>query len=87
MVFGFAKHPASWDSYREVYMSENYEEIKGIMSEKDLRFVLLTESIKKGVALEQWENAEPMSKMAREKFESEPFIKIYANEEAELYMR
>ena len=87
MVFGFAKHPASWDSYREVYMAENYEKIEGIMSENNLRFVLLTQSIKRGVALEQWENAEPMSKMAREKFKSEPFIKIYANEDGELYMR
>jgi len=87
LVFGFGGHLASWDSYREIYTSENYTGIEELMKEKNLSFVLLTDTTKEGVALLQWENADPMSEEAILKFEEEPFIRLYANSECDLYMR
>jgi len=87
LVFGFGGHLASWDSYKEVYASEDYTGIEELMNEENLTFILITDTLKDGVALLQWENAEAMSHEAALKFEREPFIKLYANEECDLYMR
>ena len=85
--FGFGGHPASWDSYKEIYVSGNASETVAFMKENNLSFVLLTDTIKEGVALVQWENAQPMTPDAVAKFEEGPFFKLFANGECELYVR
>ena len=53
--------------------------------DKRLDFVLITNKIQSGVTLKQWDPAEPMSDSAINKFDSEPFIKLYDNGDAKLY--
>ncbi len=87
LSFGLGDHLASWDSYKEIYVSENYDEIQELMQKENLTFVLLTDTIQEGVALLQWENAEPMTQESIQKFETSPFITLFDNGECQIYMR
>lgn len=93
MIYGFANLNASWDSAHDTLHSSTFEgcrdELEGLSTpsgEKEIDYVLLTDDIKSGAALLQWENAEPMSSNAQKKFESSPFIKVYESEKAEVYL-
>lgn len=50
------------------------------------RYVALSKEVRKHVALEQWEAAEGISDMAQAKFERAPFIRIFDNGEAQVYL-
>ena len=92
MVFGFAGLNATWDGAGKTLHAPSYaesrDEIAGLdtpSGEKPIDYIFLDDDIKEGVALLQWENAEPMSQEAQEKFEEAPFIKLYEAEGVEIY--
>jgi hypothetical protein len=91
MVFGYGDRNATWE-YGGVILEGDMGTAKGNLSgiktptgKKPVDYVLLTEEIKGGVALEQWENARPMSSEALAKFSEPPFTKVYDNGDAEIY--
>lgn len=92
MLFGFAGLNATWDEAGKTLHAPTYtecqDEIAGLdtpSGEKPVDYILLDEDIKEGVALLQWENAQPMSQEARDKFTKEPFIKLYESNGVEIY--
>jgi hypothetical protein len=92
MLFGFGNINATWDSAFNTLHSSSYEESKDEIQnvstpsgKKSINYVLLDEDIKEGVALLQWENAEPMSKEAQNKFKLAPFIKLYESNGVQIY--
>lgn len=92
MLFGFAGLNATWDEADKTLHSASYEEcrdeiesIKIPSGEKSVDYVLLDDDIKEGVALLQWENAEPMSLEAQKKFENWPFVKLYEANGVEVF--
>ena len=92
MIFGFANFNSSWEYAPNTLHGELVSEIQTELNQVNIPagklsidYVLITNAIKRGVALEQWSTAEPMSDNAIQKFETEPFIKIYDNGEARLY--
>ncbi|UCE36860.1 MAG: hypothetical protein JSW00_15340 [Thermoplasmata archaeon] len=92
MVFGFAGQNATWDAAIDTLHGSSYEECKDEIDnistpsgEKHIDYVILDDDIKDGVALLQWENAEPMRTQAWEKFEKWPFVKLYEANGVEVY--
>jgi hypothetical protein len=92
MLFGFADLNATWDGADKTLHGSNYtesqDEIAGLNTpsgDKPIDYILLDKDIKEGTALLQWENAEPMSQEAQEKFEKWPFIKLYETGGVEIY--
>jgi hypothetical protein len=92
MIFGFGGLNASWDAAQDTLHGETYEdfrdEIAGLRvpsGTKPIDYVLLDDDIKEGAALLQWENAEPMSQEARDKFQKWPFVKLYEADGVEIY--
>lgn len=92
MIFGFAEVNSSWEFTSDTLHGESLSEIEDELrntkvpaGEKSIDYVLITEAIKAGVALEQWETAQPMTEAAIEKFDSKPFIKIYDNGATQFY--
>lgn len=92
MLFGFAGLNATWDEADKTLHSASYEEcrdeiesIKIPSGEKTIDYILLDDDIKEGVALLQWENAEPMSLEAQRKFENWPFVKLYEANGVEVF--
>jgi hypothetical protein len=92
MLFGFAELNATWDAARKTLHAPTYQEcrneialVKTPSGDKSIDYILLDEDIKEGAALLQWENAEPMSTEAREKFQKWPFVKLYEAGGVEVY--
>jgi 4-amino-4-deoxy-L-arabinose transferase-like glycosyltransferase len=92
MLFGFADLNATWDEADKTLHASSYEECRGEIEsisipsgEKPIDYVMLDDDIKSGVALLQWENAEPMSLEAKKKFETWPFVKLYEANGVEVY--
>lgn len=92
MVFGFSGINASWEYAPKTLHGESYDEIKDEVEsvnvpsgKKRIDYILITDAIKDGVALEQWENADAMSNKAIDKFDSKPFIKLFDNGQAQIY--
>jgi hypothetical protein len=92
MIFGFSNINASWEYTPKTLHAESFNEAKSELDsvnvpagKKRIDYILITDSIKNGVALKQWENAEPMSKKAMEKFETSPFIKLFDNGDVQIY--
>jgi hypothetical protein len=92
MVFGIGMRNATWEyapkTFHEDSMEEIIHELEGTnipAGKKRIDFILLSKAIEKGVALKQWETAQPMSKEAIKKFGSEPFLKIFDNGDVRIY--
>ncbi len=93
LIFGVGEKNATWDYAYDTYHSPDAEgcedelrECKYPHDEMTIDYVYLSDPMKSGVALLQWENAEPMSQPAIEKFEREPFLKVYDDGTSELYL-
>lgn len=92
MLFGFAGLNATWDSAEQTLHGETYsdfrDELEGIdipSGKKPINYVLLDDDIKEGVALLQWENAQPLSQGAQDKFQRWPFVKLYEANGVKIY--
>jgi 4-amino-4-deoxy-L-arabinose transferase-like glycosyltransferase len=92
MIFGFGGLNATWDAAENTLhgesLSEFQDELESIKipsGEKSIDYVLLDDDIKEGAALLQWENAEPLSQGARDKFQKWPFVKLYEANGVEVY--
>lgn len=94
MLFGFADTSPTWEYAPTVFHSSSFNnESKDELlnchtpsGEKRIDYVFLDKTMKeKGVALSQYENAEPMSKESIEKFNQAPFVKIYDNGYVQIY--
>lgn len=92
MIFGFVNFNSSWDSAKYTLhgnKTQAIEEMKNIAipsGNKKINYVFIDDDIKGGAALEQWKNAKPMSKESIEKFNYSPFIKLYDNGFAYIYL-
>ncbi|MBU4255715.1 MAG: hypothetical protein KKB04_00490 [Candidatus Thermoplasmatota archaeon] len=93
MLFGFADTSPTWEYAPIVFHSSSFNESKDELlkchtpsGEKRIDYVFIDKTMKeKGVALSQYENAEPMSTQSIEKFNHEPFVKIYDNGYVQIY--
>jgi hypothetical protein len=93
MAFGFGGVNASWDYVVDVFHEESFEDARDELNQssipsgkKRIDYIMLSDELKKGVALFQNREAEPMSDEAIAKFEREPFIKIYESNGVEVYL-
>jgi len=88
-IFGFAKLMCTWDSAYDILHAESYEDASPQLKScdtpagrKGIDYVVIDRvMLNDGVALLQWDNAEPMSERAFEKFFEEPFELVYENGE------
>jgi hypothetical protein len=92
IMFGFGETNSSWEYAPQTLHSKSISELRNEAikatvpaGKKRLDYVLITDAISNGVALKQWEPAEPMAKEALDKFETKYFTKIFDNGEAKLY--
>ncbi|HVL86383.1 MAG TPA: hypothetical protein VM681_00040 [Candidatus Thermoplasmatota archaeon] len=92
LLFGVAGLNATWDYSRLTFHGESFEEAREEMERlrtpsgaKRIDYVFLGEATRQGVALLQWENAEPMSQAAVAKFERAPFIKLCDSGSVQIY--
>ena len=92
MMFGFANVNSSWEYAPKTLHAATFDEMRkeaiGVTVPagwKRLDYVVISDSIKSGVALEQWVSAKPMAKSAVTKFETNPFLKLYDNGEVCIY--
>jgi hypothetical protein len=84
---------ASWDAAKVTYATENVSEALDELRSLDIPagkmrmdYVVLSDTMKKGVALVQWEPARPMSAGAVDKFyASEAFAVIYAKGDTAIF--
>jgi hypothetical protein len=92
MVFGFGTRNATWEYAPKTFHEDSFEDIVDELErvnipagKKRIDYILLSKAIENGVALEQWETAQPMSPDAINKFDSEPFLKLYDNGDVKIY--
>ena len=92
LVFGFTSINCTWDYAHDTFHAPNFESAEDELrmcstptGKKRIDYVLLDTEIKSNVALLQWEDPEPMSQKAIDKFEQEPFVKVYDNGYVEIY--
>jgi len=91
IVFGFSNINATWEESFSVLHDDlngsrsQLVRVKVASGRQRIDYVLIDDAIKDGVALKQWENAEPMSKQSLAKFRQPPFQKVYESNGAELY--
>ncbi|MEW6070222.1 MAG: hypothetical protein AB1485_06350 [Candidatus Thermoplasmatota archaeon] len=93
MLFVHSKCKCTWELAPGVFHATNFsacekELLNATIPAGNFRidYVILDEVIKQGVCLKQWEIALPMSKESLEKFAHKPFIKIYDDGFAQVYM-
>jgi len=92
-IFGFAKLMCTWDSAYDILHAESFDEALPQLKscdtptgKKRIDYVVIDKVMRdEGVALLQWENAEPMSEEAFEKFLEEPFTLVYDNGEVWIF--
>ncbi|MDY6985852.1 MAG: hypothetical protein SVE93_05575 [Candidatus Thermoplasmatota archaeon] len=92
-IFGFAKLMCTWDSAYDILHAESFgEALPQLKScdtpagKKRVDYVVVDKTmLEEGVALLQWNNAEPMSERAFEKFFEEPFGLVYENGEVRIF--
>ena len=85
LTFGFAGKDASWDDAKLTLHAESFEGCREEIREEEVNYVLINKVIRKGAALKQWENAEPLSDGAVEKFDKVPFMKLYDDGTSQVY--
>ncbi len=85
LTFGFAGRDASWDEAKLTLHAGNYGDCSEEIEREKVDHVLINRVIRKGAALRQWENAEPLSDRAVEKFEKAPFLKLYDDGTSQVY--
>lgn len=92
LLFGFAHVNGTWDSaYWTLHgdLEEARDELASVEAPagaQRIDYVLLTDPMKEGVALVQWENAQPMSKEALDKFGTTPFQRLYDSNGVVLFL-
>ncbi len=92
-IFGFAKLMCTWDSAYDILHAESYDDALPQLKscdtpagKKEIDYVVVDKTmLEEGVALLQWNNAEPMSERAFEKFFEEPFERVYENGEVWIF--
>jgi hypothetical protein len=91
MLFGFGGLNATWDSaYHTLHddlngSKDELRSVKAPSGDGRINYVLIDDVIEGGVALKQWQNAEPMSKEAKAKFNEPPFQKVYEGRGVDIY--
>jgi hypothetical protein len=91
MMFGFDGLNGTWDyAYHTFHddLNGSRQELKWVRAPSGhgrINYVLIDDAIRSGVALKQWENARPMSKVALAKFNAPPFNKIYESNGSDMY--
>lgn len=92
MTFGFAGINASWDDAFDTLhgnLSQAVTEMAGLdtpSGRHQVSMVLVDPAIEGGVALKQWETAQPLSAGAKAKFSSPVFIKLYEADQVRTYL-
>ncbi|MCK5562374.1 MAG: hypothetical protein KAJ51_17370, partial [Thermoplasmata archaeon] len=93
MAFGFGGVNATWENAPKIFHGENLVEIAGELNatktppgKKAINYILLSQELREGVTLAQWETVEPMSEEAYDKFQTYPFYKVFDNGDVEIYL-
>jgi hypothetical protein len=92
MLFGFAGMNPSWDYIEKSFFEEDFDSVREELNNTGLPsglrridYVMLSDEMRQGVALVQWEDAEPMSEDALSKFEQNPFYLVYDSGKVQVY--
>ncbi len=92
MVFGFAEVDTTWDYAANTLKGHSFaaakEEMLNCSSPSGKRvvdYVLVTDKVAEGVALLQWETAEPLDNAALEKFDRAPFRTLFRDQTSAVY--
>ena len=87
LAFGLGERNASWENGAEVLVSVGVvrEVATPVAGVQQVDYVLLSNEMRRGVALLQWEAAEPLSAEANAKFGSQNYPAILEAEECQLY--
>lgn len=92
MLFGFAGLNASWEYAPLTFHAASFEEARDEMRAVDspsgvkrVDYVLLSQPMREGLALLQWEPARPLSPEAQAKFERAPFVPACRSPEVVVY--
>jgi len=93
MVFGFGRVNATWENAPDTIQGETLDEYadelnltKSPSGSKSIDYVVISQELREGVTLAQWEPAKPISDEAIEKFQKYPFYKVFDNGEVQVYM-
>ena len=76
MLFGMGETLGTWDSAPRTIHEENITHAREEIEREGIRGVFMTREVRKGAAMLQWENAEPVSDTALAKFEEPPFLRV-----------
>jgi len=92
IVYGFAHEDATWEYGGSVLLAPNgtaalaaLATSKSPSGHTNATVVLLSNDLKEGAALSQWEPATPIPAPALEKFLHAPFVRIFDNGDAVAY--
>jgi len=85
MLFGMGGVGATWDSAFHTIHAHNYSEAEDEIRNENIGAVFMDKEIMKGVALLQWENAEPVHEESLAKFQEPPFIRIMDSGFVQIY--
>lgn len=93
IIFGFGSKNSTWDKAPLTLMASSFEDAKDEMIQvelpsgtKRIDYVLIDEEVKEGAIIYIWDDAEPLSQEAIEKFNSSNYTKLYDSGYAQIYM-
>ena len=87
LAFGLGKHNASWEQGADVLVSAGIvrEVSTPAAGTQEVGYVLLSDEVRAGVTLLQWEAAQPLSAEAAAKFDSATYSAVYDSGRCQLY--
>lgn len=92
MLFGMAGMQATWDSAEEAWYAPSFEQARPTLAHastpagpRRVDYVIVSPVTEEGVALEQWDRAEPLTGPALAKFGDAPFQPIYDRQGVRIY--
>lgn len=85
MLFGMGEVGATWDSAYQTIHAHSFSEAREEIEKEDISAVFMDDEILLGVALLQWENAEPVSDEAIAKFQEPPFVRVMDSGFVQIY--
>ncbi len=91
MVYGFAHHDATWEAGGPILVGNDttalaaLQTVRSPTGQTNATVVLISNDLKEGAALSQWEPATPIPPAGLEKFLHAPFVPVFDNGDAVAY--
>jgi len=86
LLFGMGGVGATWDSAYDTIHAHDYANASEEMRKEEVAGVFMDKEIEKGVALLQWENAEPVAEESLAKFGEPPFVRVMDSGFVQVYL-